>query len=61
MRGPSGASESLNKSLMLPDEYHAYGKALRPSTPIRMVVNNVYGDFAEQDMYNRYTALRFDY
>jgi hypothetical protein len=43
---------------MLPDENHTYGKPLRPSTPIRMVVNNVYGDYAEQDMHNRYSMLR---
>ncbi len=48
MREPSaGVVRVLNSSLRLPDESFTYGKALRPSTPIKDVVCNYYGDVAE--------------
>jgi len=48
----------LNHSLRLPDESFTYGKALRPSTPIKDVVCNFYGDVAEQEMLTRYDWIR---
>ena len=60
MNVASGISKIINKSMRLPEESFTYGKALRPSTPIKRVVNNVYGDLAEQDMYYRYEAIKSD-
>lgn len=52
---------SLNKSaLYLPDERFTYGRALRPSTPIRDVIGNFYGDVAEHLMHTRYDNFRKD-
>jgi hypothetical protein len=34
--------------MYLPDEEFTYGKANRPSTPVKAVVSNFYGDVAEQ-------------
>ncbi len=48
----------MNKAIRLPEESFTYGKALRPSTPIRDVVANFYGDVAEADMLNRYDFIR---
>ena len=48
----------MNRAIRLPDESFTYGKALRPSTPIRDVVANFYGDVAEADMLNRYDFIR---
>lgn len=42
----------------MPDESFTYGKALRPSTPIKDVVCNFYADVAEQDMLSRYDYIR---
>lgn len=49
---------NLNRLIALPDESFTYGKALRPSTPIKDVVSNFYGDVAEQYMLNKYEDLR---
>ena len=37
----------LNKSVKLPPENFAYGIPVRPSTPIKDVVNNIFGNRAE--------------
>lgn len=59
MRDPSsGVAKGLNKSIRLPDESFTYGRALRPSTPIKDVVSNFYGDVAEQEMLTRYDWIR---
>ena len=51
----------MNRSgLNLPDESFTYGKALRPSTPIRDVLGNFYGDVAEHMMQSRYDYMRKD-
>ena len=44
--------------MRVPDDSFTYGRALRPSTPIRDVVSNFYGDIAEQDMFTRYGMIR---
>jgi hypothetical protein len=33
--------------MYLPDEEYTYGKANRPSTPVKAVMSNFYGDVAE--------------
>lgn len=59
MKEPSGAVlKTMNRAMKLPDESFTYGKALRPSTPIRDVVSNFYADVAEQEMLNRYDYIR---
>ena len=34
--------------MRLPDEDFTYGKSMGPSTPIKNVITNFYGDVAEQ-------------
>ena len=59
LKEPSGAIlKTMNRSIRLPDESFTYGKALRPSTPIKDVVCNFYADVAEQEMLNRYDYIR---
>ena len=59
LRDPSeGVAKALNKSIRLPEESFTYGKPLRPSTPIKDVVSNFYGDMAEQEMLTRYDYIR---
>lgn len=36
------------RGIVLPEEEFIYGKANRPSTPIKAVVSGFYGDVAEQ-------------
>ena len=51
--------KGLNQSgMQLPEESFTYGKALRPSTPIRDVIGNFYGDVAEHVMHSRYDFLK---
>ena len=42
----------------LPHEEFAYGKALRPSTPIREVLGNYYGEMAEGELMYKYDTMR---
>ena len=59
MREPTeSVLKNLNHSMILPDESFTYGKALRPSTPIKDVVSNFYGDVAQQQILMRYDAIR---
>jgi hypothetical protein len=59
MRDPSeGVAKTFNKPFRLPDESFTYGKALRPSTPIKDVVSHYYGDVAESEMLTRYDVIR---
>ena len=44
--------------ITLPHEDFVYGKANRPSTPVKAVVGGFYGDVAEQQTLNRYEILR---
>ena len=43
---------------MLPDEEFTYGRANRPSTPVKAVMSNFYGDVAEQQIMNRYETIK---
>ncbi len=59
MREPSlNVSKFMERSMRLPDENMAYGKPLRPSTPIKEVIGHYYGDMAEQMMLSRYDFLK---
>jgi len=40
----------LNKTSICTDRSFTYGKALRPSTPIRDVIGNFYGEVSEHLM-----------
>ena len=44
----------------MPDDDFTYGKALKPSTPIKNVLGNTYGDIAEQSMITRYEFIRLN-
>lgn len=48
----------LNRSVKLQDESFTYGKSLRPSTPIKDVISNIYADMGEQQMLMRYQYLK---
>jgi hypothetical protein len=43
---------------VLPDEEFTYGKANRPSTPVKAVVNGFYADVAEHETLKRYEILK---
>ncbi|CDW88730.1 UNKNOWN [Stylonychia lemnae] len=45
-------------AMLLPEEEFTYGKANRPSTPIKAVVSGFYGDVAEQQILTRYEVLK---
>jgi hypothetical protein len=60
MKEPSGLSKMLNRTYQLPDESFTYGHPLRPSTPMRNVLGNLYGDVAEQFMLTRYENMRMN-
>jgi hypothetical protein len=61
MRDPSAnVSRTLNKSINLPEDNFTYGRPLRPSTPIRDVLGNFYGDVAEHMMVTRYDLMKKD-
>ncbi len=47
-----------DKGIYLPEEEFTYGRANRPSTPMKAVVSGFYGDVAEQQTLSRYEILR---
>ena len=48
------------REIQLPDDNFTYGNPLRPSTPIKDVLGNFYGDVAEQTMVTRYDQIRLN-
>jgi hypothetical protein len=51
--------EPLRQSaITLPHEEFIYGKANRPSTPMKAVMGGFYGDVAEQETLNRYETIK---
>jgi len=48
----------MTRTFRLPDDSFTYGRSNRPSTPIKSVVGNFYGDVAEQSMITRYDDIR---
>lgn len=48
------------REIQLPDDSFTYGNPLRPSTPIKDVLGNFYGDVAEQIMISRYDNIRLN-
>ena len=46
-----------HKLLHLPEQGFTYGKPLRPSTPIRDVIGNFYGDVAENHLQTKYHII----
>jgi len=47
-----------DKTVLLPEESHPYGKPNRPGTPVGDVVSNYYGINAEKDISTKYEYLR---
>jgi hypothetical protein len=46
-----------DKTVLLPEEAHPYGKPNRPGTPVGDVVSNYYGINAEKDISKKYDYL----
>lgn len=47
LKETSGLAKMQNFSIKIPDESFTYGISNRPSTPMRNIVSNLYGDIAE--------------
>ena len=49
---------SQQPGIYLPEEEFTYGRANRPSTPIKAVMGGFYGDVAEHETLQRYEILK---
>mmetsp|Transcript_30468 Transcript_30468/g.37513 ORF Transcript_30468/g.37513 Transcript_30468/m.37513 type:complete len:240 (+) Transcript_30468:15-734(+) len=50
--------QTRHASVRLPTEEHTYGRALRPQTPVEVVMANAFGEAASADLQNRYIAMK---
>ena len=57
MKEPTGLQK---QTIRLPEEGFAYGKPNRPSTPIKGVVGNFFGELAEMEMNDKYSRAQMD-
>jgi hypothetical protein len=46
--------DGKRKDNILPPEEFTYGKPLKPSTPIKGVMSNIYGEEAEENLADKY-------
>ena len=52
------AKQQRHTSVKLPQQEFTYGRALRPQTPVDVVMANAFGEAASADIQSRYIAMK---